>query len=152
MNTAIISCALIAFVGAVIKLIIDSSGREQVSKAISNVIGIILLVTFAQIVFSKDAPVLSFKQDATNYDEARDSFIASAIEGAETEIEKQICDELTRNFNISPKKCEIEINNETLDIISAEIAFDRDEFLISTYEVRNYIKIKFEINAEVFFI
>lgn len=152
MNTTIISCALIAFVGAVIKLIIDSSGREQVSKAISNVIGIILLVTFAQIVFSKDAPVLSFKQDATNYAEAGDNIIASAVEGAETEIEKQICDELTRNFNISPKKCEIEINNETLDIISAEITFDRDEFLISTYEVINYIKIKFEIDAEVFFI
>lgn len=152
MNIAIISCALIAFVGAVIKLIIGSSGSEQVSKAISNVIGIILLVTFVQIVFSKDKPKLSLNQVEANYEQVSDSVMLNAIKDAENNIEKRIFNELVRKYGTAPKKCEVEINSKNLEITSAEITFDRNEVLISTYEVINYIKVKFEIDAKVFFI
>ncbi len=151
-KTAVISCALLAFFSAIIKLIIASSKNAQIGKAITAINGTVLILVFMQAIFTNEYNGFSLTQIPEDYEIIANEAFEKSIDEAKKDLEKKICKSLKEKFNFEDVNCELLIENSTLNVIEAKIMLNSSKFTVSTYEIKVFIKNQFQIDAEVYFI
>ena len=152
MKQTFILCAVIAFTGAIINIILSVSGEKNISKIISCLLGIILLLTLCKAVSNEDFSRITFDLNTEENSQINKDTIEEAIENSEKEIKKEIQTSIEKQFNSIPISIDIEINYETIKIEKMAITMSHTDIFISTYELKNFIKSKFQIDAEVYFV
>lgn len=151
MKEVFIKCAATALIGAFIRLIAEGSGEERISNLISTITGVLILLTLFQScsqTIKIDLP--NPKSAELDYAAISNDTIKKAIELAEKSLEEKICEDLKYKFSSSPIHCEVKLNNENANIKQLKIYYSKNT-IISTYEVLNYISLKYDANAEVIF-
>jgi len=151
MNTILISCASIAFIGTIIKMIIESSGAHHFSNVISLILGIVILLNIFYVSVPKELPEFSISNIEYNYKQISDDVLKKVVSNTETSVKTRITNELEKRFGIMPVVCNVKIDPESLNVINAKILLNHTDILISVYEIKAFVKEKFEIDAEVYF-
>lgn len=150
MKERIIICVFAALIGAVIKLICEAADRNKTSDIINTLVGgFILLSLFPLTAQNISAPTLPSDGFSADYEAANKEIVEQIYLSAETEIANLISQEVYCKFGISPIKCDILISNDELTIEKAELIFSNEEKLISSYEIKSYLKEKYEMDVEV---
>lgn len=149
MKEKIIICAIAALIGAVIKFV-SAASKSKVTDIINALIGIFILLTLFSISKQKiSLPSLTNGEVCTDYETISREMMRKIYFSAEKDIEEIISEEIFSRFGIAPIQCDILINEEELTIEKAELIFSSKDKLISGYEIKSYLKEKYEMDIEV---
>ncbi len=144
-------CAVIAFAGGIVKLITEASGETHIAKAISSVVGAVLLLTFLQGTFENSLPEIKFEFSACDYQDVSNNAIKDIVEESAKIIENHLCDGINEKFGVKPRSCEISINDADFSVEYAKVVIGRNDTMISVYGIKNHVKREYGIDAEVVF-
>lgn len=151
MKEAFILCSSIAFTGAIINMVISASGEKSISNIVCSMLAFVLVMAFLQTISGDDIPEISFDFKVEEDVQISKYVLENAIENTQTEIKKQIQSAIENRFNVSPLNIDLKINKETLKIERLIITLAQSDLFVSSYQLKEFIKSNFQIEAEVYF-
>lgn len=152
MQTLVLSCAVLAAMGAVLRLLLSAVGKETVAALLQDIIGLSILLylctSLMQISFSIPSAVSKDTWDPQAIQaDTLDKILSSAKENAE----EQICNDIEKEFSIRPRECTVEIDQDTFTLERITIRFSNEDRWISGYTVKQFSEEKYGGKTEVTF-
>ena len=126
-----------------------SSRLAKVFQFILDAIILIILISSAMGITTY--PIEIYNIENTNFEDVQNTSFLKIATTAEELLAKQISDEIESEFSKRPSFCQAEFDTESFKLSSLKIYFSREDMLTSAYEVKEFIKERYFIKAEVMF-
>lgn len=152
MKERILICASIALCGTIIKFICRATGKNKNADVITVIVSVFILLGLFPIVGQTfSLPSLS-GDDTDNFEEISNEAMSEIHSSVEKQIENLLLEEVSSKFDIVPIECDISINEDNLTLEKAKMLLSSERGLISGYEIKNFLREKYDIDVEVIII
>lgn len=153
MNRLLLLCILIAILGAVYRLIVASMGSDTLAKAFGIVMNLVIAATVIGMLGGQGGtlPQVALENNADYFQSLSDSMMETVYIDAETKLEQEILSDLKKEFDLEAPGCTITLDRETLELTTIRIDLAAEDMLVSTYAVKQFLKEKYGVRAEVYF-
>lgn len=144
-------CSALALSVSVFKIIILSfSGR--LAKTFQFIIDVsILFILVSPVIGMKPYMIDVYTVEEVNYEAVENASLSKIVSSAEKLLERQISGEIEREFSKTPVACKAQIDPESYELISLKLYFERKDILLSSYEIKEFIKDRYSVKSEVMF-
>ena len=152
MNRLLLLCILIAILGAVYRLIVASMGSDTLAKAFGIVMNLVIAATVIGMLGGQGGtlPQVVLENNADYFQSLSDSMMEMVYTDAETKLEQEILSDLKKEFGLEAPGCTITLDRETLELTTIRIDLATEDMLVSTYAVKQFLKEKYGVRAEVY--
>ena len=142
-------CTTVAFFGALLNFFTKTSKHSNFKYVLDAIIGIflILIITSSLKLDIDEIPLP--KESELNYENISDSIMREIIAETSDKIEQTINTDVIDEFEVGDVKSEIVINQNDYEIESATVYIIDYDKAISTYQVKAYLKQKYDMDVEV---
>ena len=145
-------CILLAAIGAMIKQILSSVGKEGIAGALQDLIGAAILVLLCTTVFGTSKPVaIEWTTDAADLGSAYAETLQEVVRLSEKDLSEQISKRIADAFSVHPLSCVVSIDPNTFTLTGISIYFSKEERFISGYEIKKFVKELYGGEVEIFY-
>lgn len=139
---ALLAGILLSLVGSFLRLFAASAGSEATAKTVSVLCGMLTILVFARIGGSNiEMPAWQTPTDESAYFQSLSYGTLDAVcKEAEQQLAERLCIGLKDICGYTPITCSVTIDREDLHVTAVKVMFGSDSLLVSSYEVKSYIR------------
>ncbi len=151
MREALFLCLLLSLVGTLLRLVIESAGARAAAKTIAAVCSLLALFVLADAARGgvQVAPAVDFRDETAYFQ----SLSAETLDAVCREAEKMLAERLRTGIadkcGHMPAACSAVLDRENLQVSAVTVRFARDDLLLSSYEVKAYVRAQCGTDTEV---
>ena len=151
MKETFLVCTAVSVAVSILKIILDALCRTGVSKVLQISLDIFLLSVLVGTFFGIEYSGYGVTDIASEDFSAIESRTVSEIKAeAEKLLSERVTEAVEKEFGKRPSRCISEIDIETLEVCKLYVYFDGG--FVSGYDVKKFLKEKYNVNAEVIFL
>ena len=155
MRAALLICLLLSLTGALLRLLLKSAGADAAARTVAALCSVLALLALAQGVRGgvQVLPHVEFQDQDARFRRLSEETWDAVYREAEQQLAKQLCAGVAERCGHTPQACSASIDRERLSVSAVTVVFDADDRILSSYEVRQYIRSRCgaEVNVEVVF-
>ena len=142
-------CAAVALLGALISFFAETTKRGMVKNALEIAIGVFLLYLIIYPFSSVELDISVEEKNCFDCEKISDSVMKTALAEASKKIEETISFEVSAEFGIENVKSEVKISKDEFKIEKAVIYMVDCGKAVSSYQIKAYLKQKYDMDVEV---
>ena len=147
MKEALFLCLLLALVGTLLRLVIESAGARAAAKTVAALCSLVLADAVrggVQVV-----PVMDFRDETAYFQSLSAETLDAVCREAEKMLAERLCTGITDKCGHAPVSCCAVLNRENLQVSAVTVRFVREDLLLSSYEVKAYVRAQCGTDTEV---
>ena len=151
MKEALFLCLLLALVGTLLRLVIESAGARAAAKTVAALCSLLVLFVLADAVRGgvQVVPVMDFRDETAYFQ----SLSAETLDAVCREAEKMLAERLSAGIadrcGHTLAACSAVLERENLHVLTVTVQFAREDLLLSSYEVKAYVRAQCGTDTEV---
>ena len=148
MKEALFLCLLLALVGTLLRLVIESAGARAAAKTVAALCSLLALFVLADAVRGgvQVVPVMDFRDETAYFQ----SLSAETLDAVCREADWRVLGTgITDKCGHAPASCCAVLNRENLQVSAVTVRFVREDLLLSSYEVKAYVRAQCGTDTEV---
>ena len=151
MKEALFLCLLLALVGTLLRLVIESAGARAAAKTVTALCSLLALFVLADAVRGgvQVVPVMDFRDETAYFQSLSAETLDAVCREAEKMLAERLCIGITDKCGHAPASCCAVLNRENLQVSAVTVRFVREDLLLSSYEVKAYVRAQCGTDTEV---
>lgn len=151
MKTTLFVCLILTLFGACCRHLIESAGAKIAARTFAALCSLLCLIVLAGAARGgvQGFPALEFQDESAAFQSLSADTMDAVCKEAERLLAERLTDGIAKTCGHTPSSCRTAIDRETLCVTAVTVRFSKEDLLLSSYEVKNYVRAQCGMEAAV---